>query len=350
MLKILLTGVGGPGTAGTVQALRDNPDNRKVYLIGVDADKDAVGQHFVDKFFPISLASDKENYLRDLLHASLFSADTEADVILPANTCELETLAKNKAMFEERGIAVAVSSPESIRIANNKWLLSQIAADNDIPTPKNYLATNLNELRAAVEALGYPEKKVIVKPPIASGSRGLRILTDEIQTVGDFLSTKPEIAGMCCSFQELIKILRNGEWPEVVVSEYLPGPEWSVDCYRDERLNVAIPRIRSKMRSGISFDTQTDLREDIIEYSTKISKALNMEFAFGHQFKADAEGIPRLIEANPRIQGTMIAGCLAGFNMIYYSAVRAVSPATRIPPPKKIAPVRIQRYWGFTSK
>jgi len=198
-----------------------------------------------------------------------------------------------------------------------------------------------------VEALGYPEKKVIVKPPIASGSRGLRILTDEIQTVGDFLSTKPEIAGMCCSFQELIKILRNGEWPELIISEFLPGKEYSVDHYRDNDLSIAIPRIRTKMRSGISFNAQTDLREDIMNYSTKLANILDLKFAFGFQFRADNEGVPRLLECNPRIMGTMVAGCLAGFNMIYYSIIRAANPTIRIPPPEKITPVRLQRYWGF---
>jgi len=342
MLTVLLTGAGAPGIMGTIEALRNNPDGQRMRLIGVDADAEAVGRAFVNEFHVVSPASNKEIYLRDMLNAA-----KGADAILPAVTCELETLAKNKAMFEERSIAVAISSPESIRIANNKWLLSQIAADNDIPTPKNYLATNLNELRAAVEALGYPEKKVIVKPPIASGSRGLRILTEEIQTAKEFLDTKPEIAGTYCNLQQLVRILRNGDWPEMMVSEYLPGIEYSVDCFRDNNLNVAIPRIRHKMRSGISFLTETDLRQDLIDYSARLADVLDLKYVFGFQFKEDNDGISKLLECNPRIMGTMIAGCFAGFNFIYSAVTKATNPAIRIPSPERITPVKLQRYWGF---
>ena len=52
IMNILLTGVGAPGVQGTLYALRE----LRGHIIGVDADKWAVGQYLCDEFLTIAKA------------------------------------------------------------------------------------------------------------------------------------------------------------------------------------------------------------------------------------------------------------------------------------------------------
>src|SRR5690606_31850838 len=117
-----------------------------------------------------------------------------------------------------------------------------------LPTPEYRLASSEAELLQAVEALGYPDRPVVVKPPRSNGMRGVRILRENSWDVMRFLSEKP--SGLEVSLDELVAILRRGEmWPALVVMEYLPGDEYTVDVYRGVQGTVAIPRKRVTVRS-----------------------------------------------------------------------------------------------------
>ena len=108
---------------------------------------------------------------------------------------------------------------------------------------------------------------------------------------------------------------------------------------------MIIPRIRESIRSGISFEVRVDMRQDLIGWSEKLAKSLNLEFCFGFQFKLDNKGIPKILESNPRVQGTMIASTFAGFNMIYFAIKSALGE--KINPKFTINDgVRFIRYWG----
>ncbi len=311
-LTVLVTGVGGPGIAGTVYSLRNNPDNRPIEIIGVDSDPNAVGRHLVDSFAVVPLASSHNfiNRIHDIawLH--------EVNVILPHNTAELPQLATKSGWFAERDITVAISSAVTMGLANNKYKTMQIAKRIDIPVPECTLVKSSRELIAVAEALGYPDKTVIVKPPVSHGGKGFHILAEDY-----FMDTS-----------------------ELLVSEYLPGKEYSVDCFGGRYQDVAIPRIREKVRDGVAFRTKIDLRTDLIEQSLKLAYHLGLEYAFGFQFKEDAEGMPRLIECNPRVQGTMVASTLAGTNIIYGAVASAAGLPVELDEARDGA--IFERYWG----
>ncbi len=116
--------------------------------------------------------------------------------------------------------------------------------------------------------------------------------------------------------QSLQDILGDN-FPELVVMEYLPGKEYTVDVLRGKKDCYIIPRTRDLVRSGITFNGSLEMNTGIIEYSKIISEKLNLNYCFGFQYKLDDNGDPGIIESNPRIQGTMIMSTLAGANLIY---------------------------------
>lgn len=48
---VLITGAGAPGIAGTVFALRENPDGKAFRIISTDINENAVGKYLTDNFY-----------------------------------------------------------------------------------------------------------------------------------------------------------------------------------------------------------------------------------------------------------------------------------------------------------
>ena len=135
----------------------------------------------------------------------------------------------------------------------------------------------------------------------------------------------------------------------MLVSEYLPGREYTVDVFRGKKGIVVIPRIREQVRTGITFSAKVDLRKDLITYSKKLAKKLDLNYCFGFQFKEDKNGNPMLLECNPRVQGTMIVSHFAGFSVIYHAVMEALGQTVKT---KKISlkdGIMFKRYWGGIS-
>jgi carbamoyl-phosphate synthase large subunit len=126
--------------------------------------------------------------------------------------------------------------------------------------------------------------------------------------------------------------------------EYLSGEEITVDCYRGKGGFIAIPRVRKAMRSGISFDCQGIDDPEIMYYSKQIAETLDLRYAFGFQYKRNDQGVPCLLECNPRVQGSMVHSTLAGSNVVWYAVKDVLREKVVISEPQW--DYRMIRYWG----
>lgn len=337
-LKIIVTGAGAPGIVGTIHSLKKNFDHRPIDVIGTDVNDNVVGKYICDKFFTIPKASDKSVYLKALVSISEME---KPDIIIPQNTSELLTLAESIKVFAERGVKIIVSNAESIKQSNNKFALMNLCRVNGLSYPEYKLVDNTFDLENSLKELGWPEKKVIVKPPVSNGMRGFRIIDEKFDPRKTFYSEKPD--NSIISFDDLKKIL-GVNFPELLVSEYLPGDEYSVDILRTKDRIDVVPRKRTQIRSGITFNGNLEYNTKIIDSSIKLSELLNMEYCYGFQFKMDYNNRPQLLECNPRVQGTMVMSTIGGANLIY----GAVKYALNEPIPEFIIDWNSSffRYWG----
>ncbi len=334
-IKVLITGAGAPGIRGTLYSLKNNWDRRKIITIGVDMREDVVGKYLCNSFYKIPPAND-QSFISTLLE---ICEKEEVDVVLPQVTDELPYLSRYKGQFEEIGVKVAVSEYTSIELANNKYKLIQIARKVKVPAPKTFLVKSWSDLEKAVEKIGYP---FVVKPAVSSGMRGFRIVYESLDKKLIFFNEKPDSTKI--TIDELYNILGEN-FPELLVMEYLSGKEYTVDVLSTkEDVYVVIPRSRDQIRTGITFAGTVEKRDDIIDYTKRLTKALALEFAHGFQFKEDNEGTPKIIESNPRIQGTMVLSTVAGANVIYGAVKLALGED--IPEFKVRWGTRLLRYWG----
>jgi len=159
MVRIGVTGVGGAAGVCCIKALQMTDEH--CYIVGLDANPLSAGLYLAKKGYVIPTASDK-TFIQKLLQ---ITEKERTDVLIPTVDEELLPLAKAKEKFEKNGTVVAVSSPTTIRTANDKWLTYKKLSQANMPVPKAWRsplsATDLQKIKK--------EMPVIVKPRVGRG-------------------------------------------------------------------------------------------------------------------------------------------------------------------------------------
>lgn len=326
-----MTGAGAPGAAGILQCLWQDPS---VHVIAADANPHAVGRYLAKDFEHIPRAT--ENGFIDALLS--ICREKNIHVVLPLVTRELLPLSQNMEAFALAGSKVLVSSTASLEIANNKSRLYEFLKWRGMEVPEFRVVENLEQFIAAAAELGYPGKAICFKPSVSNGSRGFRVLDPAMDERKILFDEKP--GGVNISYQDTVRILGEGPFPELLVSEYLPGEEFSVDClaWHGETL-LAVPRLRSKMINGISVEGEFIHDENIIRYCSQVIKELQLHANIGIQVRRSASGRSLLLEINPRVQGTISAALGAGVNL----PLLAVRKELGLP----VLPEQLHVRWGL---
>ena len=335
-LTALVTGSGAPGIVGTIHSLRNNFDNRDIRVVGTDIKSDVIGSYLCESFYSIPKPSE-EAYLERLLS---ICKKEKVDVLLPQNTLELPILANNKHLFLENGTSVTISDAPAITVANDKHELLKLAEKTGIPIPNYVLVENFDSLIESASGMGWPDKPIVIKPPISNGMRGVRIIDESIDLKKMFFSEKP--SSLYIKMRNLHEVLGN-RFPPLLVMEYLPGVEYTVDILKGKDYTI-IPRKRDVVKSGITFNGTVEHHEGLIDYARKLSDVVGLDYAFGFQFKLDENETPKLLECNPRVQGTMVLSTFAGANIIYAAVKQALGED--VPNFDIEWGTRIMRYWG----
>lgn len=305
--NIIMTGAGAPGAAGIIFCLQSDPS---IQLTVADADENAVGRYLAKDFVQIPKATDA-NFVEAILNICL---EKHIQVILPLVTKELFAFSQNKKLFEERGIRILVSSEEAINISNNKSQCYQFLKQNGIDVPKFLVVNTVDEFIHAALNLGYPQKTFSFKPSVSNGSRGVRIVSDALDESEQLFNFKPY--NLHITYNHALKILSSKKFPELLLSEFLPGDEYSVDCLANHGVaELIVPRLRKKMINGISVQGEFVKDEAIIFYCKQIIETVKLHGNIGIQVKYAENNQPLLLEINPRVQGTIVAGMGAGVNL-----------------------------------
>jgi carbamoyl-phosphate synthase large subunit len=322
-MNVLMTGAGAPGGPGIIKCLKENPN---LNLTVCDIDDAASGRFLNDSFFKGKIASDP-NFIDFMLDRCI---ELKINVLFPLVTKELFALSRYKNKFEQHGIKVIVSDYHFLNIANDKGLLHKFLFEKGLPVSKFRIVNKIEELNLAMHDLGYPEKKICIKPTVSNGSRGVRIIDSEADEFNMLFNEKPN--SLFISKEKLFQILENRNFPELLISEYLPGEEFTVDTLVDNgNLKIIIPRKRSKMSGGISVRGEIIEHKEIIEQVKKISNSMKLHGPIGYQFKKSEEGSFRILEMNPRIQGTSVSLMGAGVNLPLWAVEQELGIEREIP-------------------
>jgi carbamoyl-phosphate synthase large subunit len=207
--------------------------------------------------------------------------------IFPAHDDALMALAENAGSLS----AKVVTSPLlTCRITRSKS--ATLAHLRDVvPTPTQFAD--------ARDVSAFP---VFVKPDIGQGSQRTSTARDRL---------------------ELDNLLSDD--PDRIILEYLPGPEYTVDCFSDRErgLLYAGGRERRRTRSGISMSSVFVDDPRFTDYAGRINARLALHGAWFYQVKSDPSGVLKLMEVAPRIGGTSALSRVRGINLPLLSIYEA---------------------------
>lgn len=325
-----MTGGGAPGAAGILRCLQQE---RSFHITVADANPLAVGKFLNKDFETIPFANDPS------FAASMLTLCRKKSIhaLLPLVTKELIPLSKQIKDFEGAGTKLLVSPIASLEVANNKSRLYQFLQWRGIAVPGFSVIETVDQFKVAVDELGYPSKPVCFKPSVSNGSRGFRIISEQMNELDLLFNHKP--TSTYIRLDEAVRVLSSGMFPELLISEYLPGEEYSVDCLADQGESLLIvPRLRMRMINGISVEGEFVKEESIIHYCRQIIKELQLHGNIGIQVKRSAAGQFLILEINPRVQGTISAALGAGVNL----PVLAIKQELALP----ISPDELIVNWG----
>ena len=107
---------------------------------------------------------------------------------------------------------------------------------------------------------------------------------------------------------DLEAYFENKNREEFVVCEYLPGKEFTVDCFTDASGNLLVvkARLRERIKNGISVSAEIiPEKEAIRSIAEDLNRKIKFRGAWFFQIKENKCGELRLLEVSPRVSGTM---------------------------------------------
>lgn len=335
-LRVLWTISNSLGTVSDINMLK-KANGFKIDVITADrVDKDCAGFLITGKKY-ILPSSDELCYIDKVLDICQKEGIT---TIIPQYGSELVPLSRNLGRFDNMDVKVLVTEDyEKLQISNNKKsLYDYLKCNSYIPLYK--YADNMEILEEAIYDLGYPNNPVCIRMTDGEGGRGFRIVTEETVDVfsSSFDAQKVSLDILKSQLKRIDKL------PELLVTEYLPGKEYSVDCVcKNGEAYICIPRQRIETSMGVATVSLIEKNDDIIDISREIISKLNLSYNVNIQFKYSSSGYPMLVEINPRVSGSLVANYGAGVNMLELSLKLAYGiPLQDV---KVIWGTKMIRYW-----
>jgi len=194
------------------------------------------------------------------------------DAIYPAMDAVAETLQNLAAAL---GVVVIGSSPRATAICASKSATYELL-EGVVPLARRFDSVDQVET--------FP---IFIKPDRGYGARNT-LLAETAEAARGFLA-RPHVEPM-------------------LLLEYLPGAEWTVDCFSDRhgRLRFHGVRGRNRISNGISVNTAPSEchAEDFLAWAQAINQTLRPRGAWFFQARQDSSGRPRLLEVAARLGGS----------------------------------------------
>ncbi len=215
--------------------------------------------------------------------------DYKIDAIYPTMDAVAATLKKTESLL---GCRVIGSSPETTNVCASKKKTYEVLA-NSIPIP--VWSELLNDVS------DFP---IFIKPDEGYGSRNVHLAHNR-SSAEEFINS-------------------HGNEANFVYCEFLPGAEFTIDCFSNRHGDLLFtgPRRRNRISNGISVNTKTVInhQEEFKLYADIINKRLKPRGAWFFQMKEDDNGKPKLLEVAARLGGSSSLFRSKGVNFALLSA------------------------------
>ena len=298
---VLLPGGGGDAAIGAMRSLRRAGFEGRI--VSTDANPLSTGLYLADAYHVLPRIKDETFFDRAL---EVIERE-KIDVIYPTSGFDTLVYSQRKPELEERGVVVAMSDWDAVEVCIDKWLFYERTRDR-FPLPHTTL-----------DPESRTEFPCFVKPVRGKGARGI---------------------AKCENAAELAHEVSQRD--DLIISDYLPGEEYSIDCLSDldGRPLVAVPRERIAVKEGICVKGRTVHDPEMEKSCLDLAAFLGLRGPSCMQMKRDAQGRLRFVEVNPRMGGATIFATLAGVNIAWLLLELARGREVTIEPFREITVLR----------
>ena len=244
-------------------------------------------RRYPDQFIEFITKEIKENH-----YECLYPMEEETLLLLARHRSEI---AKYTSLL--------IPDSQEIEFVRDKGNLLRFAEAHGIPTPKTFYEPPTPTLPpwGGGEGEGY-----VIKPRISSGSFGIAYVKKR---------------------EDLIPLYQkvHAQYPFPLVQEWIPdgGGTFGFSALFDDGSNVKAAFIHKKLRMYPIQGGPSTLREgvqhsQIMELGLSLLKSLNWTGVAMAEFKVDPrDGIPKLMEVNPRFWGSLHLAIISGVDFPY---------------------------------
>ena len=244
--------------------------------------------HIADAY-ELTHAVDQPGYLDQLMK---IVHHQDIKLVVPLTDLDLDLLSDNCGLFEQHGAQVMIASPRVVEMCRDKFKTAQLVVDAGLEPICTFTVEQF---------LTHPFYPCFVKPVEGSAAFGASTIHDA---------------------RELRVHLATYGSSEMMVQEYVPGQEFTIDVYRSRagELHAVVPRQRLQVRSGEVQKAVTVHDDAIMAATAKLAGQLNgMWGVFCCQGRRlDAESPIQFFEINPRFGGGSPLAIEAGADLPLY--------------------------------
>lgn len=300
--NILIAGIGG-ASLGT-EIFKSLKLSKRYRAFGADISPYAYGLY--QKGFVKTYLIKRESYIHDLL---AICKKEKIDAIIPGGEEPLLLLSRNKEIFEQKDILLAINSIKVIKLCTDKIKTFNYLRDHGISVP----ITKIVESSDIIKDFHYP---CVIKPSTRSGGSTFAYLAEDEKEAAlyiDYLKKR----NIKAIVQEYIP---DAEGEYTVGLLHLPKPSGelvgSIALKRlfHTKLSVLMKNEDKVISSGYSQGLIDDFKE-IREQAEKIAKILNSKGPLNIQGRL-RNNIFYPFEINPRFSATTYLRAMAGFNEV----------------------------------
>ncbi len=273
----------------------------KIKIIAVDNKESECAKIFCDEFSLVP-RGDEKNYITRIEELIL---QYNIDMVIPCSDEEALSLAKDRKNIEKHNCILACVEYEVLKILSSKISTYRFLKQNNIKTPEFYEVNSSDQLANKVSYFLDKEMDVVAKPSSGRGGRNVSIISNNIFQ-GSISKNE---------FLEKNIQLYNSLFP-VIVMEKLIEPIYDVDLLS---WNGVLKRSVVRRRINPNVPNDGHIIENIISLhnlAENISRIFNLSWLYDCDIMMNSQGLPLILEINPRPSGSVAVTIAAGINFI----------------------------------
>jgi predicted ATP-grasp superfamily ATP-dependent carboligase len=283
---------------------------QKIEVINTDSEKFSAcffSRYSKGKLLTPSALLSPDNYIDSILN---YVRNNDVNLLMPVNSMETLLISKNKEKFTPY-TNVPFEDFHKMNKLHDKEKLAKIADELNIPIPKTYSITNLDDIEKISLNINYP---VVIKLKNATSSLGVSYAYSQNEFISKFKDT-------ISTFN-----LNSSEYP--IVQEYISGDGYGVSVLMNHgelRALFTHKRLREYPITGGPSTLRESVRHPAMEnIAVKLLKHFEWHGLAMVEFKLNKyTNMPVLIEVNPRFWGSINQAITSGvdFPVLLYKMV-----------------------------